>query len=80
MKEIIKYICGICGREYKDKEECLKCEGKHNIPKEILDWEAGTFLPDLTSRTINPETIRIRMQNGNIETYIRYDLYYKRRL
>lgn len=79
MKEITKYICGTCGREYKEEKECLKCEERHNIPKEILDWEAGTFNPDLFRRTISPETIRIRMQNGVVETYVRGDLCYRRR-
>lgn len=77
MKEVVKYICGECGREFTSKKECLKCEERHNIPKEIVDWEAGIISPDIYNRTINPETVNIRMQNGDVETYIRSDIYYR---
>lgn len=29
MKEDKRYICEICGTEYKDKDKCMKCESHH---------------------------------------------------
>lgn len=62
MKEITKYICGTCGREYKDKKECLKCEGKHSVPKKIHDW-------NFTLYERYPTFIYVQMSNGEVVTY-----------
>lgn len=36
MKEVKHFICEICGTEYNDKNNCLKCEKGHKTPVKIL--------------------------------------------
>ena len=37
MKSLQLYVCEHCGTQYKDKNECKKCEDNHKIAMEIHD-------------------------------------------
>ena len=38
MKEIIKYVDEVSGREFNDKKEALKSESKHKSIKSMFSW------------------------------------------
>ena len=37
MKELKLFVCEHCGTQYKEKNDCLKCEKAHVKPVEIQD-------------------------------------------
>lgn len=63
MKEIKRYICGYCGRKYKEKKQCRKCEEQHKKPTGIV----GAIYVD--SEDEYPFKMDIMMENGTMVRY-----------
>ena len=65
MQEVKKYICEYCGTEYKEKEECGKCEEKHQKPTGIVGAKYENY-----SNSKYPEYIDILMNDGVTVRYM----------
>lgn len=68
MKEVKQYICDICGTAYKEKAKCEECERSHRSPKKV---ESCRWLPVTQNRSGYPNSINVKMDNGEVITYKR---------
>lgn len=67
MKEIKRYICGHCGAEYEEKDQCNRCEESHKRPAGVMTVNSIQY-----GRDKYPEWIDVLMSDG---TTIRYTAY-----
>lgn len=68
MKETKRYVCEICGTEYKDMMRAKECEENHCMPQSIVN---AKHLPYKNNKTGMPVSIDVKMSNGEILTYKR---------
>lgn len=68
MKEQKLYLCDYCGTQYKDKDECKKCEKGHNVPVGI---SGANYVSVKSNGSGYPTQIHIKMSNGETITYKR---------
>lgn len=68
MKEIKLYQCGICGTQYKMKNECEACEKHHVKPKRITGkkYHGKNMCSDGY-----PIHVTVSFEDGNTITYKR---------
>ena len=66
MKEIKLYVCGICGAQYKSKDECAECEKAH---KTKIRLRAFRHVPYKSNRSGWPIEIFVLDENGNEGRY-----------
>lgn len=66
MKEVKLYICEICNTQFKDKNECKKCEDGHVKIKEI---KSVRYRPAKDTIAGIPETIEVLFENGKSYIY-----------
>jgi len=56
MKKLALYVCEICGTQYSDQRECVKCEKRH---KQNLSVKGMRYLSYAQDKTGMPTTITI---------------------
>lgn len=67
MKSLQLYVCEHCGTQYKDKNECKKCEDSHKVALEIHDMrfhackDSGNY----------PDKVELKMADGKMIWYHR---------
>ena len=66
MKEQVLFVCDHCGTQYKDKNECKKCENSHKKPVEIVSRKYVS-LKNLPNGY--PLQIQVRFDDGSIRIY-----------
>ena len=76
MKKVDHYICEICGTEYAEREKCKQCEKGHKEPKEIINV---THRPVTMDQSGYPETIDLRMSDGETVRYKRLSMKVRKR-
>ena len=71
MKEIKRYVCDICGVEYKEKLAAKECEKSHKCCKTIVRELYHPLSVDITGY---PIAIDIEMKDGKRVRYKRLRL------
>lgn len=66
MKEVIHFICEICGTEYSDKARAKRCEMSHRHPAGINTSEWRSIADDATGY---PQYVTVSFDNGKIVKY-----------
>lgn len=66
MKEIKLYVCGVCGQQYKMKNQAEKCESGHKRIKRI---KKSYYHPITVDATGTPASIEVEMTDGSIVKY-----------
>lgn len=83
MKEVKRYKCDYCGKEWTSLEKCVDCEDSHLVPKKILCFEYDYTLSvdgmsinpfDKSINTRAPKSITVELSNGRKQTYYREKL------
>lgn len=67
MKEQKLYLCECCGTQYKDKNECKKCESSHEKALEIHDMRFHAC-KDWSNY---PDKVELKMADGKTVWYHR---------
>lgn len=67
MKSLQLYVCEHCGTQYKDKNECKKCENNHKIAMEIHDMRFHAC----KDASNYPDKVEIKMSDGKMAWYHR---------
>ena len=70
MKKIELFQCEICGTQFKEKADCVKCEKNHESWKDLRITNAR-FLPFTQDASGMPITITLMGKNGNTYRYRR---------
>ena len=68
MKKLELYQCEVCGIQYKNKEDCEKCEKEHQKELNIVQTR---YLPYTRDKTGLPITITLMGLDGMQYTYKR---------
>lgn len=68
MKELKKYQCEVCHTEYADRNDAIRCEEHHVLPKTIKDVFAH---PQTAEDSPYPKLIIVEMNDGRIVEYTR---------
>ena len=78
MKEVKRYKCDHCDKEFDTAEECTACENSHVIPVKILKYEYSGLasLEALTEMALGikvqyPGSVIVKMSDGTKKTYYR---------
>ena len=79
MKEVKRYKCDHCDREFDTAEECTACENSHFIPVKILKYKYNGFIkmPEVAEICFGikdvqyPDSITVKMSDGSKQTYYR---------
>ena len=67
MKSLHLYVCEYCGTQYKDKDECQKCEKGHKAALEVHDMRFHAC-----KDVINyPDKVELKMSDGKMIWYHR---------
>ena len=68
MKEVMHYVCEVCGTEYDNKYECARCEKGHRMPVKFI----GSKYQPITINALGiPDVISIEFDNGEVYGYHR---------
>ena len=67
MKSVHLFICNHCGTQYKEKDDCKKCETSHIMPIEIKQQR---FHAQKDTKNY-PDKIEIKMADGKTVWYRR---------
>ena len=70
MKKIELFQCEICGTQFKEKTDCVKCEKNHESGKDLHIANAR-FLPFTQDASGMPISITLMGKNGNMHKYRR---------
>lgn len=68
MKELKLFVCEHCGTQYKEKNDCLKCEKAHVKPVEIQDCK---YVAMKVNSKGYPTQIHVKMEDGTVQIYKR---------
>ena len=68
MKMTKRYVCEICGTEYRDEKMAVNCEKGHRTPVEITGMRYAPITNDATGY---PQYIIVRMSSGEKVAYKR---------
>ncbi len=68
MKKVKHYICEICGTEYNNKNDCVKCEKGHCKPVSIA---VARYISMAQNKSGYPVEICVKMDDGKTVTYKR---------
>ena len=70
MKKIELFQCEICGTQFKEKADCVKCEQNHESGRDLRITNAR-FLPFTQDASGMPITITLMGKNGKMHKYRR---------
>ena len=68
MAKIDLYQCEVCGTQFKSKEDCVKCEKRHQKELYIVK---SRYLPYTQDESGMPTTITLAGSDGRHYTYKR---------
>lgn len=68
MRKIERYVCEMCGTEYKDKLSAEKCEKCHKNAVAII---RSRYVSQSQNGAGYPVAVEIQMSDGTFQTYKR---------
>lgn len=68
MRKIERFVCEMCGTEYKDKRMAESCEKCHKKPVAIIK---SRYVSKSQNGAGYPVTVEIQMSDGTFQTYKR---------
>lgn len=72
MKEVIRYICETCNKEYDSKHQCKQCEKSHkNCKKETKLVQGVCYFPAYEDEKGYPKRMEIKFHDGKKFMYCR---------